>query len=691
METRAAKAKDFNAPAQLDMTNISVIVDDAFFTAYRDASDPKHDWAYRVYWEAVTHMLKHGEPGFSIDTGANVKENLRNAPVTGDTHVLTWEGYKPVSEIVDVPTQVWTGHRYADDVVFERTAIDAPIMSVKMTGGREIRCEPSHEFLVERWLGAGDRRHLDAIVRIPAEALQAGDCLHVSHTWGDVDQVSSGILDTEAYELGYIYGDGSFHKAGSVDLTLCSAASQELVGNFASYSSINEHDERGYTRMYFGVADRWEGRSKEQFPAEMYAEEPLKAISFVAGLFDADGNYEPSQGRIRLASKHRSFLVGVRRLLEQYGIYAGISKAGTSTYGRSQGWQLVVMADYHDEFAGMIPVKRLEIPTRGEGYRKSAIKVESVTSDGFEDVYCADVKASEHSFMAEGVIISNCTEITSEDDSDVCNLGSINLSRVASIEEFEEIVELSMLFLLAGTVYSDVPHAEVLDTRTKNRRLGLGLMGVHEWLIARGYGYEVTPELHSWLSVYATSTERAARWADQHHLSHPIKTRAIAPNGTIGIIGETTTSAEPVFCVAYKRRFIDNDRQWRYQYVIDPTAHRLAQRYGIDPDDIETAYSLAYNVEKRIKFQAELQAYVDHGISSTINLPYPITDPLEAYAFGETLIQYLHRLRGVTCYPDGARSGQPLTAVTYAEAHGQTGVTFEEDPNNACASGVCGV
>lgn len=284
-----------------------------------------------------------------------------------------------------------------------------------------------------------------------------------------------------------------------------------------------------------------------------------------------------------------------------------------------------------------------------------------------------------------------CTEITSEDDSDVCNLGSINLARVESLEEMAEIVELATLFLLAGTVYSDVPHGEVSETRYKNRRLGLGLMGLHEWLLTRGYGYEVVPELREWLEVYATSTDHAARWATKHALSRPVKTRAIAPNGTIGILAETTTSAEPVFCVAYKRRYLDADNVWKYQYVIDPTAHRLREQYGIDPDTIEDAYTLALNPEKRIKFQADLQEYVDHGIASTINLPGPVTDPEEIREFGETLMEYLPRLRGVTCYPDGARGGQPLTASTYEYAIKHTGVVFEESADNACASGVCGV
>jgi ribonucleoside-diphosphate reductase alpha chain len=284
-----------------------------------------------------------------------------------------------------------------------------------------------------------------------------------------------------------------------------------------------------------------------------------------------------------------------------------------------------------------------------------------------------------------------CTEITTEDDSDVCNLGSVNLARVETLDEFREIVRFATLLLLAGTVYSDVPHDSVKIAREKNRRLGLGLMGLHEWLIKRGYRYEMVPELREWLEVYSESTKMAAVWADRHNLSHPVKTRAIAPTGTIGIIAETTTGCEPLFCVAYKRRFLDLDKTWRYQYVIDPIAHHLIEDLGIPPDDIEDAYTLSYDVERRIKFQAELQEYVDHAISSTINLPYSITDPQEVKDFGETLMKYLPHLRGVTVYPDGTRAGQPLEAVPYAYASGKTGVTYDDNRDNACAGGSCGI
>ncbi len=286
-----------------------------------------------------------------------------------------------------------------------------------------------------------------------------------------------------------------------------------------------------------------------------------------------------------------------------------------------------------------------------------------------------------------------CTEVTSRDDSDVCNLGSINLSRVEDKKKMREVVELGTLFLLAGTAYSDLPYDKVHEIREKNRRLGLGLMGIHEWLLQRGYKYGPNDELAEWLDIYAESSDYAKTYADQYGLSVPVKTRAIAPTGTIGIVAETTTGIEPIFCVAYKRRIktaqaLGGDKI-TYEYVVDPTAKRLIDA-GADPDDIEDAYMLAYNYERRIEFQAWVQQWVDHGISSTINLPYPIVELDEIDSFAETLYQYLPKLRGITCYPDGSRGGQPLTAVPLEMALGQEGVVFEEDEANACASGACG-
>lgn len=285
-----------------------------------------------------------------------------------------------------------------------------------------------------------------------------------------------------------------------------------------------------------------------------------------------------------------------------------------------------------------------------------------------------------------------CTEVTSEDDSDVCNLGSVNIGAIEGIDEFKDVVRLAAKFLVCGTLRADLPYAKVYEVREKNRRLGLGLMGIHEWLLKRNYQYEVSPELHKWLEIYESESERAANeHCDRFFISRPKAYRAIAPTGTIGILAGTTTGIEPLFAVAYKRRYLKNGDKWHYEYCVDATAEMLIKD-GINPEKIETAYALSEDYERRIKFQADVQDYVDMSISSTINLPQWGTkgnNDGSVKQFAEILAKYAPRLRGFTCYPDGSRGGQPLTEVPYAEAIKHKGVVYEE--NNQCKDGVCGI
>lgn len=275
-----------------------------------------------------------------------------------------------------------------------------------------------------------------------------------------------------------------------------------------------------------------------------------------------------------------------------------------------------------------------------------------------------------------------CTEVTSEDDSDVCNLGSINLGNITSLEEFTAVCNLASKFLVCGTLRADLPYEKVYKVREKNRRLGLGLMGIHEWLLQRGMKYEVTTELRKWLNVYRDESERAAKeHCDRLFISHPVAFRAIAPTGSIGILAATTTGIEPLFAVAYKRRFLTDGTKWKYQFVVDAVADRLIREYDVSPDEIDTSYRLSRDYERRIKFQADVQDYVDMSISSTINLPSwgsRGNSEADVSRFSVTLAKYAPRLRGFTAYPDGARGGQPITEVDYKEALQHKDVVYEE-------------
>jgi ribonucleoside-diphosphate reductase alpha chain len=222
-------------------------------------------------------------------------------------------------------------------------------------------------------------------------------------------------------------------------------------------------------------------------------------------------------------------------------------------------------------------------------------------------------------------------------------------------------------------------------------------MGIHEWLLKRGHKYEVVPELHKWLEVYRDASKKSAdEHCDRLFISRPVAYRAIAPTGSIGILAATTTGIEPLYAVAYKRRYLSEGTKWKYEYVVDSTADHLIKTFGIDPDKIETATDLAEDYERRIRFQADVQDYVDMSISSTINLPpwgSGTNNEGKVQEFATVLARYAPRLRGFTCYPDGSRGGQPITKVEYGEALKHKGTVFVE--NDICEitghGGTCGV
>lgn len=283
-----------------------------------------------------------------------------------------------------------------------------------------------------------------------------------------------------------------------------------------------------------------------------------------------------------------------------------------------------------------------------------------------------------------------CTEVTSEDDSDKCNLGTVWLNRCKDKDEFARICKIATIFLLCGGVYSEVPTERIKEVGLRNNRIGLGLGGMHEWLMQRGSKYEVTPELHKWLRLYERESDSAAYvWSKKLGVSVPKGKRAIAPTGTIGIIAETTTGIEPLFCKSYKRRYLKG-KEWHYEYVVDGSVKRLLAQ-GIKLEDIQDAYDITF--EERVKFQADVQQYVDMSISSTCNMnSWGSQENNEDTLIVNSaiLFKYAKRLRGFTCYPDGCRSGQPLSRVDLQEALQHEGVVFEEKELE-CLNGVCGI
>lgn len=146
-----------------------------------------------------------------------------------------------------------------------------------------------------------------------------------------------------------------------------------------------------------------------------------------------------------------------------------------------------------------------------------------------------------------------------------------------------------------------------------------------------------------------------------------------APTGSVSIMSQTSSGIEPVFRNSYtRRRKLNHDELGRDADFIDDLGdkwinfevfHHNAQEYlDLHPEtDVLPKFfveSDGINWEKRVDIQSVIQKYIDHSISSTINLPMG-TKPEVVGSLYE--MGWKKGLKGITVYVDGSRSGVLIT------------------------------
>ncbi len=159
----------------------------------------------------------------------------------------------------------------------------------------------------------------------------------------------------------------------------------------------------------------------------------------------------------------------------------------------------------------------------------------------------------------------------------------------------------------------------------------------------------------------------------------------IAPTGTTSLMTQTTSGIEPVFLPVYKRRrkvnpndsgskisFVDEvGDSWEEFNVFHHKFETWLEVNGYDPRQVKQMNDKEVNeiVEKspyyratsndvdwvsKVKMQGEIQKWVDHSISVTINLPSDVSQELVSELY---ITAWNSGCKGCTVYRDGSRAG----------------------------------
>ncbi len=283
---------------------------------------------------------------------------------------------------------------------------------------------------------------------------------------------------------------------------------------------------------------------------------------------------------------------------------------------------------------------------------------------------------------------------------EACTLGSLNLAafwddarRDLDWTALGENVRLAVRFLDGVVEVNEFPVAEITAAVRGNRKIGLGVMGFADLLIAARLPYAsegalgLARRISQFISREADEASAALgeergpfpNWERSIYAGGPRYRNAtrtcIAPTGTIAIIAGASSGIEPLFSLAHVRRMGDGtllpevSEAFRAEAeaggfasadLFDDLTHGvLLADCDEVPEDVRARFATAHEIdaEWHVRMQAAFQQHTDLAVSKTVNLPNEATpaDILATYTLA-------HRLgcKGVTVYRDGSRAFQVL-------------------------------
>lgn len=293
-----------------------------------------------------------------------------------------------------------------------------------------------------------------------------------------------------------------------------------------------------------------------------------------------------------------------------------------------------------------------------------------------------------------------------------CNLGHVNLFYfIGKPKLLREAFRLMARFLYRAT-NGDIPDPDQQEVVRKNRRIGVGFLGYHNWVAMHGIKYSkswqdewVIKELRSWSETVGNTV---AQYAVEQGTPLPVKDTTLAPTGTGSLMPGVEGSGQCMIARRFKRLvrfFVDDPRlaieiAKGYKHYPDEDARNteIVEYYCENPL-VAYVRNAGFNPEEVLEDQAELELsdvlevqamfqehYANNALSFTINLP-PEKMP-EQEVMEEALIDVLPRLKGTTIFPDMSRKNAPFQRLSKEEWDNYTGlkeiVQIEDECKGGC-------
>ena len=288
----------------------------------------------------------------------------------------------------------------------------------------------------------------------------------------------------------------------------------------------------------------------------------------------------------------------------------------------------------------------------------------------------------------------------------------------------DDTIRMSVRFLDNVLDRNNYPFKRIEDVARNTRRIGLGVMGLHDLLLEMGLKYSsekglaLIDEVMEFIKkrAYEASIFLAVEKGPFPQFDHDefvksgfvkrclpasIRTKireygirncailTLAPTGTTAIVAGVSSGVEPMFAPVYERRFNqhaqqhDQEREQGFEIVVHPLlAKFIAAKRSYA--HFEGAHQIQPDIH--CKVQEVCQKHIDAAVSKTINVPADASvDELS-----KVMRRYLRTLKGLTVYRDGSKGVSPLVPLPIESARmhlDNIAASVAECSNGTCSIG----
>ena len=697
--------KSKNEEGSFSNFNISVMLTDNFMQLVENDCDWDLHFDGKVYQTIKSRDLfneicksawTRAEPGVLFYDTINKDNPMKgefgdittcNPCVSGDTLILTNNGYVPIVELIGKETTIWNGYEWSNVIPF-KTSDSEELFEVTFTNGSVINCTSYHKFPI--WFNGRYQKY--------EKELELLDCKIGDALTKYVYPIITGenVL-MNAYTNGFYSGDGSYNKEKKREMIYLYHDKLKLIKHF---ESIHNYWEESDANRIVVVFNRNSIMPKFFVPNASYNIE--SRINWLSGIIDADGTRNSKEGSVTISSINKEFLHDIKLMLNTLGVNSTVAlvrsetvkempdgRGGYANYYCNDCYKLVISG------WNVLNLKQLGLHT----YRVNNdidhlldrdasrfIRIKSIIPTGiYEPVYCL-TEEKRHRMIANGILTSQCSEQPLCVDfktggGEACVLGSIDISKLTYDDGYvnfagiEEVTRFAVRALDRIVDINKYPLPEIKDCVMKGRKIGLGIMGFADALLKKGisYGSEESLDLIDGIMSFVR------RIADDESIrigngkKKNACTLTCAPTGSLALFANCSSGIEPNFGWVYNRStWVDGEKKTyrmvhplfenyykndvNYEKILDYVEKNgtLKDCQYVNQEDSDI-FCVAKDITPldHVKVQARFQKHVDSSIAKTVNCPNSTTVEniydiyMEAWKSG---------CKGITIYREGSRN-----------------------------------